>query len=153
MIAILFCSGSAAAGATQPKVSFRELKSGAFAAASSPGPQIILAHDTDAYRRIWGILIGSGVAPQVDFAHETAIFLLDRQRNTGGYSLEARSVSVDGDTAVVKVTSHAPKRGSMTAQVLTTPFTVIAVSGTGIAAARWVDAVNGAVVTETAKNP
>ncbi len=60
---------------------------------------MILAEDADAYRRIWGILIGSGAPPQVDFSRETAIFFLDRQRNTGGYSLEAHSVAVEGDTA------------------------------------------------------
>jgi hypothetical protein len=153
IMAVLICGGCTASGATRPNATFRELKSGAFAASSSPAPQMMLARDADSYRRIWGILIGSGEPPQVDFAHETAIFLLDRQRRTGGYSLEVTEVGVDGGTAVVKVVSRAPKSGSVTAQVLTTPFTVIAVSGAGISAARWVDAVSGAVVAETAKKP
>ena len=153
MLAVLFCSGCTTAGAAQPKAVFRELKSGAYAASSSPAPQVILAEDANAYRRIWGVLIGSGAPPQADFSRETAIFFLDRQRNTGGYSLEARSVAMEGDTVIVKVTSHAPKSGSATAQVLTTPYTVIAVSGAAIHAARWVDAEHGAVVAESAKKP
>ena len=153
MIAILFCGGCTAAGATQPKATFRQLKGGGFAASSSASPQVVLAHDADAYLRIWNVLIGAGVPPDVDFARETAVFLLDRQRPTGGYSLEPRSVAVEGDTAVVKVTTHAPKRGSMTSQVLTTPFAVIALSRTGIGAARWVDADHGTVVAESAKKP
>ncbi len=153
MLAVLLCGGCTTAGAAQPKATFRELKSGAYAASSSSAPQVILAADADAYRRIWGILIGSGSPPQVDFSRETAVFFLDRQRNTGGYSLEARSVAMEGDTAIVKVSTHAPKRGSATTQVLTTPFTVIAVSGAAIHAARWVDAEHGAVVAESAKKP
>jgi PrcB C-terminal len=153
MAAVLLCSGCAAATAKESNLKFRELKNGAFAASSSAAPQIVLARDADAYRRIWDVLIGSGSPPQIDPAHETAIFLLDREHHTGGYSLDVQSVVVEGGTAIVKAVSHAPTRGSATTQVLTTPFAVIAVSRPGITAARWVDVSKGTVVAETAKNP
>lgn len=143
--------GCAAAATKQVKVEYRELKSGAYAASSSPAPQIVMATDADAYGRIWNVLIGSGTPPHVDFAHETAVFLVDRQHPTGGYTLETRGAIVESGTVMLSVVSHTPRPGSMTAQVLTTPFSVVAVRATGIAAARWTDESSGALVAETAK--
>ncbi len=149
-VAVLLC-GCAVAAAKQVQVEMRNVKSGAYAASSSPGPQVVLASDADAYGRMWGVLIGSGPPPHVDFAHETAVFLIDRQYTTGGYALEPHSAMIENGTATLTVVRHAPKSGSVTAQVLTTPFSVIAVRATGITFARWVDATSGAVVTESAK--
>lgn len=149
VVAVLLC-GCATAAAKQVKVEYRELKSGGYAASSSPAPQVVIANDAEAYRRIWGVLIGPGEPPQVDFSKETAVFLLDRQHMTGGFSLEPRAAKVENGTTTVTVMRHAPERGSMTAQVITTPFVVVAVRATGIAGARWVDEA-GAAVAESAK--
>lgn len=148
-VALLLC-GCAVAAAKQVNVDFRELKSGAYAASSSPAPQVVVAADADAYRRIWDVLIGSGAPPQVDFSKETAVFLLDRQHTTGGFSLEPRAADVEDGTATVIVVRHTPGGGSMTTQVITTPFAVIAVHATGLTGTRWVDE-SGAVVAESAK--
>ena len=149
-VAVVVC-GCVAAAAKQVKMEYRELKSGAYAASSSPAPQVVMATDGDAYDRIWNVLIGGGTPPPVDFSHETAVFLLDRQHPTGGYTLEPRRAAIENGMATLTVVAHAPKSGSMTAQVLTTPFSVVAVRATGIVAARWVDESSGAVVAETAK--
>jgi PrcB C-terminal len=153
MAAVLLWSGCAAATAKEPNLKFRDLKHGGFASSSSATPQIVLARDAEAYRRIWDVLIGSGSPPQIDPAHEAAIFLLDRQHHTGGYSVEVEGVGLDGGTAIVKAVLHTPERGSITTQVLTTPFAVIAIPSSGVTAARWVDASKGTVVVETPKSP
>lgn len=149
-VALLVC-GCAAAAAKQVNVHFRELRSGSYAASSSPAPQIVIATDAGSYGRIWNALIGSGAPPEVDFATESAVFLVDKERRSGGYSLEPKSVTIENGTATIGVFEHAPGAGSVTTQALTTPFTVIAVRASRIAAARWTVESTGAVVAETAK--
>jgi hypothetical protein len=151
LLGIMVFGGCSTASAKQANVKFRQVASGAYASSMSGAPQIVVAHDADSYARMWDVLIGSGRPPQIDFSKETAVFLLDQQRPHGGYSIEPLSAATDSGTAIIEVASHAPKPGSMTAQVLTAPWSVIAVSKPGLASARWLDKTSRAVITETAK--
>lgn len=114
---------------------FRTVTSGAYA--SSETATTAVAADETEYARLWQTLIGSGTAPAVDFTRETAVFLLGGQRNTGGYSVEVRGVTLEGETLVVDGEVQAPPPGSVTTQALTSPYRVIAVNGRGIRDARW----------------
>ncbi len=148
---VLVVCGCATAVAKQVKVDYRVLVSGAYAASSSPAPQVVVATDAAAYERIWNVLIGSGAPPKVDFKKESAIFLLDRQRRSGGYSLDPRHAVMENGTATVAVFEHAPAAGAVTTQALTTPFVVVAVRAPRIVGARWTVESTGAVVAESAK--
>ena len=69
--------------------------------------------------------------PEADFGNETVIVVLMGERPTSGYAV--RPVSVNANDGVVsvalRVTSPAP--GDMVAQVLTSPYVLFAIPGTG----------------------
>ena len=68
-----------------------------------------------------------GEQPAVDFASEMVLGVFLGTRPTAGYSVEiVRTVKVNGAVRVEYVES-APGRGSVTAQVLTAPFHLVAV--------------------------
>lgn len=114
---------------------FRTVTSGAYA--SSETATAAVAANEDEYARLWQSLIGNGTAPPVDFTIETAVFLLGGQRNTGGYSVEVRGVTLEGETLVVDGEVQAPPPGSITTQALTSPYRVLAVRSRGVRDARW----------------
>lgn len=151
-LAIAMLAGCASA-AVKSTVKFRKLQDGAYAAASYDQPAVVIARDGDTYGRIWNSLIGATAAPRVDFSRESVVFLIDQQRSTGGYSLVSESVTVSRGKAVVKVTSRHPQRGNVVAQVLTSPFVVIAVAKPNLSSAEWVNAADGKPIARGAKAP
>ncbi len=150
-LTLVLIAGCATA-APKTTVTFRTLQKGAFAVASNDRPSVLVVRDGDTYGRLWNVLIGSGAPPQADFAKESVVFLIDQQRFTGGYSIAAEGVTIEGGVAVVKVAATGPQRGNAVTQVLTVPFAVVAVPGANLIGARWIDA-NGTVVAGDVKKP
>ena len=137
MLALLFlasaCTNTGAAAVADPR--FRTVANAAYPSRTEAGA--VVAADETAYRQALDSLIGSGEAPAVDFAVETAVFLFGGQRSTGGYSVEVRGVRLEGDTLVVDGGVMGPPPGSITTQALTSPYAVLAVESRAIKNVRW----------------
>ena len=118
-------------------VSMRVLTTGGYAAAQSESPRAIAVKTADEYRAAWQEQIGSGDAPQADFAKESVVLLLAGLRRSGGYSVEPRGVRIEGRTLVVDAEVKTPPPGSMTTQALTSPYAVIAVDTKSFDDVRW----------------
>ncbi len=126
-------AGAGAVAAADPR--FRSVANAAYASRTERGA--VVAADEAAYRNAWDSMIGAGEAPAIDFTTETAVFLFGGQRSTGGYSVEVRGVTLEGDTLVVDGGVKAPPPGSITTQALTSPYAVLAVESRAIRNVRW----------------
>ncbi|HJQ40654.1 MAG TPA: protease complex subunit PrcB family protein [Thermoanaerobaculia bacterium] len=133
-LALLFLTCATATGGP---VELRTISRGNNAAAKPSQPQAIAVTNEADYRRQWPSVIGAGEAPAVDFAKESVVFLLAGSKPTGGWSVEARGVTVEGETLVVDAAIHAPPPGAIVTQAFTSPYAVIAVSTKLFKDVRW----------------
>lgn len=115
----------------------RTINRGANAAAKPSQPQAIAVTSDADYQRQWPSVIGVGEPPAVDFAKESVVFLLAGSKPTGGWSVEPRGVTVEGDTLVVDAAINAPPPGAIVTQAFTSPYAVIAVSTKSFKDVRW----------------
>ena len=115
----------------------RVLTTGAFAASQTERPEAVFAKSADELRRVWGESVGSGAAPEADFATESVVILLAGSKPTGGYSVEPRGVRLEGRTLVVDAEIKSPPPGSIVTQAFTSPFAAIAVSTRDFDQVRW----------------
>lgn len=106
-------------------------------AANAESAAAVPAFDEAAYHAIWKNQVGTGEAPQVDFSKEAVVFLFAGMRNTGGYSIEARGATVEGDVLVIDAVVNGPPPGAITTQVITYPYAVISVTPRGFRSVRW----------------
>jgi len=65
--------------------------------------------------------------PPVDFGREMVIAVFVGSRPTAGYSVEVTSVEERDGKTVVSYRELAPARDAMTAQILTSPYHIVAV--------------------------
>jgi hypothetical protein len=87
--------------------------------------------DRETFQKWWARHAGRQPAvqmPEVDFAGEMVIAATLGRRNTGGYTIEIRRTAVETDRLKVFVRKSAPGPGTMTIQVLTAPFHVVAIT-------------------------
>ncbi|HET8986165.1 MAG TPA: protease complex subunit PrcB family protein, partial [Trueperaceae bacterium] len=81
--------------------------------------------------------------PRVDFQRETLVAIFLGQRNTGGYGVTVRRVSVEGNDLYLDTEFREPAAGAITTQALTSPWTLVRVLRGGFEVA-WVrDVANG----------
>ncbi|MES2484430.1 MAG: protease complex subunit PrcB family protein [Bacteroidota bacterium] len=66
--------------------------------------------------------LGWSNVPMVDFNKNNVVALFMGQKNTGGYSINVRKISVDGDTTTVYVKTTEPD--GMATMALTAPYTI-----------------------------
>jgi len=66
-------------------------------------------------------------APVIDFNHDMALAVFMGSRPTGGYATEIVSVDARDGKVVVRYRETAPAPGTITAQVLTSPFHIVTV--------------------------
>lgn len=64
--------------------------------------------------------------PEVDFKNEMVIGVFDGDKPTGGYTVSVKQVILTPKSVKVKVASSSPPPGSMTSQMVTQPFDIIA---------------------------
>lgn len=133
---LAFALGCTAAAGKADDVTMTTLASGSYAA-SQEERTALLATNAEQYRQLWSTLIGRGEMPAADFDAGVVVFLLAGMRNTGGWSVEPKSVTMDGDTAVVTAAVNAPPPGSMTTQALTYPYAVVAIGSRDVESVRW----------------
>lgn len=149
----------APAAAAESAVTHRVLRTGAYAAAANAEPgtaraaRVFVARSHDAYAALWREHIGDAPLPPVDFARETAVFLLLGQRSTGGWSVaEPGALAVRGSEVEVTAAIGRPAPGGIATMAFSAPFAVIAVGAPGLERAVWNDR-DGARVASSAETP
>lgn len=122
-------------------VSHRDLQSGGMAASQAAERRAVVAADAKTYRALWKQLIDENGDPlDIDFTKESVVFLLAGQRPTGGHHIVVTSIAPDGqDGLVVTAPVKPPPPDSMSIQVITYPYDVIAVAKPGVKKVRWAD--------------
>ncbi len=135
-LAALALAGTCAT-ATGGPVETRTISSGAYAAAKPESPQSAAAFDDATYRRLWSTMIGGGEAPAVDFASESIVFLLAGSKPTGGWTIEVRGATVEGETLVLDAAIKGPPPDAIVTQAFTSPYAVVAVKSKLFKDVRW----------------
>jgi hypothetical protein len=79
------------------------------------------------FATLWKSHANDRKMPEVDFTSNMVVGIFLGSRPTGGYGAEIVSAQPEGNTLVVKYKETRPGRGSMTAQVLTSPFHLVAI--------------------------
>lgn len=160
LLLITFCTCSGSAPSTAPASNtaapvgqgqgsesaptFRLLEKGTYGKAANADvdtadrrPVIEIATDTERYQTLWAQHIKDSPAPSVDFARESAVFMIMGPRPTGGYSVTPESIRMDENGLAIQTRIHEPTKGMMTTQAFTAPYAVIAVPAPRLKAGRW----------------
>jgi PrcB C-terminal len=88
----------------------------------------VVAKTQQEWQQLWQKHTPDRSRPAVDFTKEMVVGVFLGSRPTAGYVLEIISATQDSGTLVVKYHESVPPRGTMTAQVLTSPYHIVAVA-------------------------
>ena len=98
---------------------------------------LTLALDEASFEKVWRTFAGKSAYPPIDFKTEAAVIITIGEKPTSGYKIDVKSVTKSKGVLVVDAVIARPAKGAMTAQVITSPYLVIAVPKDGIKSARW----------------
>ena len=87
----------------------------------------VVAKAAPEWQQLWQKHTPDRPRPAVDFSKEMVVGVFLGSRPTAGYVLEIVSAAQDNGSLVVKYRESVPPRGAMTAQVLTSPYHIVAV--------------------------
>jgi len=87
----------------------------------------LVAKTAQEWQQLWKKHTPDRPRPAVDFSKEMVVGVFLGSRPTAGYILEIVSAAQDNGSLVVKYRESIPPRGTMTAQVLTSPYHIVAV--------------------------
>jgi hypothetical protein len=87
----------------------------------------ITARTPDEWTKVWRLHDFDRPAPKVDFVREMVVGVFMGSRPTGGFSVEIVGTRQEGGALIVQYRESMPGPGSMTAQVLTSPFHLVSV--------------------------
>jgi len=90
-------------------------------------PRQAVARSDAEWRALWQRHAPDRDRPAVDFSQEMVVALFMGTRNTGGYSIQVVSAGEEGGAFVVRYRERSPGRDSITAQVITMPYQIVAV--------------------------
>ena len=79
------------------------------------------------WTQLWRAHAYDRPAPTVDFTQQTVFAVFMGSRPTAGFSVEIVGVRDEGGTLVVSYRETRPDRGAVTAQIVTSPFHIVAV--------------------------
>ena len=86
-----------------------------------------LITDVNAWRRAWDTIGGGRPLPDVSFDTRAVIVAYQGRQTTGGYSVEITDIKRIGTVLAVSVNERRPASGSLTTQVITSPFMAVSV--------------------------
>jgi hypothetical protein len=93
---------------------------------------------TDAeWSRIWTQHAGGKTKPAVDFSKDIVLALFMGTRPTAGFSTEITGVREEAGALVVSYKETRPSPDSVAAQILTSPFHIVAVPKGTATAVKW----------------
>ncbi|WP_019585283.1 protease complex subunit PrcB family protein [Deinococcus apachensis] len=113
------------------RVTVTELASGTNANVATAAVQVATSQAAlnALYTLAYGRQTGTPAVPTLR-SGETVVGVFLGQRPTGGYGVRATGASVQGDTLTLTVEVRTPGPGAITTQALTSPWTLVRVSGT-----------------------
>jgi hypothetical protein len=85
------------------------------------------ARSADEWAKLWNLHAGERTRPNVDFSRDVVVAVFMGTRPTAGFSIEIVGVREDGPALVVSYKETRPAPDSVAAQVLTSPFHIVAV--------------------------
>lgn len=134
--------GTGSSGGTAEVSEYRIVSTGAYGASASStegrrAPWVEVANDEQRYRDLWSRHVSPEAPPPVDFARESAIFLLLGPRSTGGYSIEVKGVEISGEEVIVAADLIEPEPGGITTMAFSAPYSVLAVRKRGVSKVDW----------------
>ena len=114
-------------GAEEAKpVEFSLLATGAMSAHEG-GRAVELITDEAAWRRAWETVGAGRPLPDVSFDTRAVVVAYQGQQRTGGYSIEITGIKRTGTVLAVTVSERRPASGSLTTQVITSPFVAVSI--------------------------
>lgn len=123
MIALLVAAFMQAASATSQPM--RTIDAGAHS--TQDEPRLVVVRTPDAWAALWRRHSPARPLPQVDFSKEMVVGVFLGTRPTPGYGVIIDSVSDENGTLLVRYREKRPPRDAILAQVLTSPFALVAV--------------------------
>lgn len=138
VIIAVWCSAYSLAA---QELSFRELRSGHDAAygvrKTMSTPEVVMARDDGELGRIWaedftGSHRDTTGLPAVNWEAEFVVAIFLGTRPSAGYTIRVQKVVRQGSCIEVTVKERKPAADDLSAQVLTSPYTVIACPRAGI---------------------
>jgi hypothetical protein len=87
----------------------------------------VAALDRDAWSAIWRQHAAERAQPEVDFSREMVVGVFLGTRPTAGFGVEILRYREMGNDVVVVYREAAPPRDAITAQMLTSPFHIVAI--------------------------
>ncbi|MBC7930189.1 MAG: DUF885 family protein [Rubrivivax sp.] len=120
-------AGGAQASTEEAKpVDFSVLATGTMSSRES-GRAVELITDEAAWRRAWETVGGGRPLPDVSFDTRALVVAYQGQQPTGGYSIEITGIKRIGTVLAISVGERRPVSGSLTTQVITSPFVAVSV--------------------------
>lgn len=89
-------------------------------------PECLVITDKEDYQRLLSVALFQEAAPEVDFEGNIVIAVMQGPKNTGGYAVSITHMHQAGTAVRVEVEVVEPEPGSMTVQVLTSPYHLVA---------------------------
>jgi len=94
-------------------------------------PHRTVVRDSQTWQSLWSAHAGPATqAPDIDFATSMVLAAFAGERPTPGYSVEIVEPRQIGSSLVVPVTEAGPPRGMISAQMIVTPFHIVALPRT-----------------------
>jgi uncharacterized protein (DUF885 family) len=108
------------------------------------GRSVELITDEAGWRRAWETIGAGRPLPDVSFDTRAVVVAYQGQQHTGGYSVEIAGIKRLGTVLAVSLNERRPASGSLTTQVITSPFVAVSIprppSGASV---RFADAGGG----------
>ena len=95
------------------------------------GARQAVARSEVEWTAMWNEHAGNRVRPPVDFSKEMVVAVFLGTRPTAGFSVEIVGAREEGTALVVSYRETRPQPGNVTAQILTSPYHIVAVSKHG----------------------
>jgi len=90
-------------------------------------PRQVVIRSAAEWQTLWKAHDPDRAAPVVDFARSVAVGVFLGSRPTAGFSVEITAVKKEGERSVVEYLERRPPPGSLTAQILTSPYHLVTV--------------------------
>ena len=85
------------------------------------------ARSTEEWTALWRLHAGERTRPNVDFNRDVVVAVFMGTRPTAGFSVEIVGVRQEGQALIVSYKETRPAPDTLTAQVLTSPYHIVAV--------------------------
>ena len=87
----------------------------------------VSARSVEEWSKLWMLHGGDRTRPNVDFSREIVVAVFMGTRPTAGFGIEIFRVRQEGVALVISYRETRPSPDSVTAQILTSPFHIVAV--------------------------